>query len=189
MAETCTHTEQIRHLKPKTHSCEECVKMGDTWVHLRLCEICGHVGCCDSSKNKHATKHFRATKTPHREVHRARRVTGSGAMRRRSDVWKRDEGSQGLSFFSPQAALPCLTPGPRLRQEKAAKPPAPEAESPPRSAAKYVRGYPPTSCAIIFAPMKVSTNESPTVRKRRRPSRPGQEEIHGAQSQNLCENI
>jgi uncharacterized UBP type Zn finger protein len=64
MAETCTHTDLIRHLKPKTHACEECVKMGDTWVHLRLCEICGHVGCCDSSKNKHATKHFRATKHP-----------------------------------------------------------------------------------------------------------------------------
>jgi len=64
MAETCTHTDQIRNRKPKTHGCEECLKMGDTWVHLRLCEICGHVGCCDSSKNKHATKHFRATKHP-----------------------------------------------------------------------------------------------------------------------------
>jgi hypothetical protein len=38
--------------------------MGDTWVHLRLCEICGHVGCCDSSKNRHATKHFHKTKHP-----------------------------------------------------------------------------------------------------------------------------
>ncbi len=38
--------------------------MGDSWVHLRLCESCGHVGCCDSSKNKHATKHFRATGEP-----------------------------------------------------------------------------------------------------------------------------
>jgi uncharacterized UBP type Zn finger protein len=64
MAETCRHTDQIRHLKPKVHVCPECVKMGDTWMHLRLCEICGHVGCCDSSKNKHATKHFRATKHP-----------------------------------------------------------------------------------------------------------------------------
>ena len=36
--------------------------MGDSWVHLRLCEICGHVGCCDSSKNRHATKHFKNTK-------------------------------------------------------------------------------------------------------------------------------
>lgn len=38
--------------------------MGDTWVHLRLCESCGHVGCCDSSKNRHATKHFHKTKHP-----------------------------------------------------------------------------------------------------------------------------
>jgi uncharacterized UBP type Zn finger protein len=38
--------------------------MGDSWVHLRLCEICGHVGCCDSSKNRHATKHFTKTKHP-----------------------------------------------------------------------------------------------------------------------------
>jgi uncharacterized UBP type Zn finger protein len=38
--------------------------MGDSWVHLRLCEICGHVGCCDSSKNRHATKHFKKTEHP-----------------------------------------------------------------------------------------------------------------------------
>jgi uncharacterized UBP type Zn finger protein len=64
MADTCTHTEEIRNPKPKTRGCEECLKMGDTWVLLRLCESCGHVGCCDSSKNKHATKHFRTTKHP-----------------------------------------------------------------------------------------------------------------------------
>jgi uncharacterized UBP type Zn finger protein len=44
--------------------CEECVKMGATWVHLRECLECGHVGCCDSSVHKHATKHFHATKHP-----------------------------------------------------------------------------------------------------------------------------
>ena len=38
--------------------CAECIAVGDMWVHLRECLICGHVGCCDSSKNKHATKHF-----------------------------------------------------------------------------------------------------------------------------------
>jgi uncharacterized UBP type Zn finger protein len=38
--------------------------MGDTWVHLRMCQTCGHIGCCDSSKNKHATKHFRASLHP-----------------------------------------------------------------------------------------------------------------------------
>jgi uncharacterized UBP type Zn finger protein len=44
--------------------CAECIKMGDEWVHLRECLICGNVGCCDSSMNKHATKHFHATKHP-----------------------------------------------------------------------------------------------------------------------------
>lgn len=38
--------------------CEDCIKTGDTWVHLRMCTDCGHIGCCDSSKNKHASKHF-----------------------------------------------------------------------------------------------------------------------------------
>jgi uncharacterized UBP type Zn finger protein len=64
MAETCSHLDQIKRVKPKTKGCEECLKMGDSWVHLRLCLSCGHVGCCDSSKNKHATKHFHATKHP-----------------------------------------------------------------------------------------------------------------------------
>jgi uncharacterized UBP type Zn finger protein len=62
--QVCTHLELIRNPQPNTKGCEECLKMGDTWVHLRLCESCGHVGCCDSSKNKHATKHFRATGHP-----------------------------------------------------------------------------------------------------------------------------
>jgi hypothetical protein len=57
----CTHRDQIRDVSPHTTGCEECLKMGDQWVHLRLCRTCGHVGCCDSSKNRHATKHFLAT--------------------------------------------------------------------------------------------------------------------------------
>ena len=60
----CTHLQDIHHPKPHTNGCEECLKMGDSWVHLRLCQVCGHVGCCDSSKNKHATKHFHATRHP-----------------------------------------------------------------------------------------------------------------------------
>ena len=48
MADVCTHTDDIRNVKAKTKGCEECLKMGDTWVHLRLCRECGHVGCCDS---------------------------------------------------------------------------------------------------------------------------------------------
>lgn len=64
MATTCAHTNQIQQVKPNTDGCEECLKSGDEWVHLRMCLICGHVGCCDSSKNKHATKHFHATQHP-----------------------------------------------------------------------------------------------------------------------------
>ena len=64
MAASCTRLAQIRKVKAKTKGCEECLKLGDHWVHLRLCLTCGHVGCCDSSKNRHATKHFHATKHP-----------------------------------------------------------------------------------------------------------------------------
>ena len=49
---------------PSGDGCVECLASGDRWVHLRLCETCGHVGCCDSSPNKHATAHFHATGHP-----------------------------------------------------------------------------------------------------------------------------
>ena len=58
-AKTCTHMGEIRDVEPNTpDGCEECLATGDEWVHLRLCMSCGHVGCCNDSKNKHATKHF-----------------------------------------------------------------------------------------------------------------------------------
>ena len=57
----CSHLDQIRDVKPSTTGCEECTKAGERWVHLRMCLTCGHVGCCDTSKNKHATRHFRET--------------------------------------------------------------------------------------------------------------------------------
>ncbi|MDQ3253149.1 MAG: NAD-binding protein, partial [Acidobacteriota bacterium] len=60
----CSHTAQARDVMPSARGCEECLAMGDTWVHLRICMTCGHVGCCDSSKNKHASKHFPATNHP-----------------------------------------------------------------------------------------------------------------------------
>ena len=60
----CTHMDQIREVEPHTNGCEECLETGDTWVHLRLCLSCGHVGCCDSSRNRHATKHVLATTHP-----------------------------------------------------------------------------------------------------------------------------
>lgn len=61
---SCTHRDQIRNVQPNTRGCEECLKAGDPWRHLRMCLACGHVGCCDSSLNKHATKHFHATRHP-----------------------------------------------------------------------------------------------------------------------------
>ena len=61
---TCPHVKQVRPVQPNSEGCEECLATGDEWVHLRLCLTCGHVGCCDSSKNKHATKHFRQSKHP-----------------------------------------------------------------------------------------------------------------------------
>jgi uncharacterized UBP type Zn finger protein len=64
MPETCSHLNQIKFTHADKHVCEDCIKTGDTWVHLRLCLECGHVGCCDSSKNKHATKHFRRAHHP-----------------------------------------------------------------------------------------------------------------------------
>jgi uncharacterized UBP type Zn finger protein len=64
MAEACAHVNQAKEHKPNSQGCEECLKMSDRWVHLRLCLTCGHVGCCDSSKNKHATKHFQSTSHP-----------------------------------------------------------------------------------------------------------------------------
>lgn len=59
--DTCEHVDQIQEVTPSGDGCKECLEMGDSWVHLRVCMICGHVGCCDSSKNKHATKHYHET--------------------------------------------------------------------------------------------------------------------------------
>jgi uncharacterized UBP type Zn finger protein len=64
MDEVCKHVDDLKDVLPSGNGCEECMKMGDSWMHLRLCETCGHVGCCDNSKNKHATKHFHSTQHP-----------------------------------------------------------------------------------------------------------------------------
>jgi len=60
----CTHLDQILVDAPNSEGCEQCLALGDTWVNLRVCLTCGQVGCCDSSKNKHATKHFHETGHP-----------------------------------------------------------------------------------------------------------------------------
>jgi uncharacterized UBP type Zn finger protein len=61
---SCSHLDQIQRVRPNSRGCEECLRTGDGWVHLRICMTCGHVGCCDSSRNKHATAHFRSTEHP-----------------------------------------------------------------------------------------------------------------------------
>lgn len=64
MRHSCSHLSSVKTANRNSRGCEECLKAGDTWVHLRLCRECGHVGCCDDSKNRHATKHFHATGHP-----------------------------------------------------------------------------------------------------------------------------
>jgi uncharacterized UBP type Zn finger protein len=60
----CAHLDQIRDVTPSAQGCEECLKVNDSWVHLRICLICGKVGCCDDSPNKHASRHFREVGHP-----------------------------------------------------------------------------------------------------------------------------
>ena len=62
--EACSHLGRIRPVFPSAPGCEECLRVGDKWVHLRICLVCGHVGCCDTSENKHATAHFHQTNHP-----------------------------------------------------------------------------------------------------------------------------
>ena len=69
MTRKCEHVSQIKTVKPSADGCEECLKTGAKWVHLRICLSCGHVGCCDSSEGKHATKHFQATGHPIMKSH------------------------------------------------------------------------------------------------------------------------
>ena len=64
MTTVCTHTDQIQVVEPSAQGCEDCLRIGGRWMHLRICLSCGHVGCCDSSPHRHATAHFRQTSHP-----------------------------------------------------------------------------------------------------------------------------
>ena len=58
MSQTCTHLDQVAEVEPSSDGCEDCLRIGGRWVHLRMCMSCGHVGCCDNSPNRHATAHY-----------------------------------------------------------------------------------------------------------------------------------
>lgn len=63
--ERCHHLAAVTDVRqPKRRECDECVKAGDRWVHLRTCQQCGSTLCCDSSPNRHATRHAKATAHP-----------------------------------------------------------------------------------------------------------------------------
>ena len=65
MSQRCAHFDHVEAREPRTpDGCEDCLRMGADWVHLRLCLVCGHVGCCDDSPNRHATAHFHGTGHP-----------------------------------------------------------------------------------------------------------------------------
>ena len=66
LSSPCEHVTDAmpRHVQRPAPGCEDCLKIGGQWVHLRYCLTCNHVGCCDSSPNRHATKHYHATKHP-----------------------------------------------------------------------------------------------------------------------------
>ncbi len=62
--EPCSHLDQIKEVTPTGNGCVECLETGGRWVHLRLCQVCGHVGCCDYSPGTHATKHAHSSGHP-----------------------------------------------------------------------------------------------------------------------------
>jgi hypothetical protein len=56
----CDHLDLVRDVTPSANGCEDCLRTGDWWRHLRICMTCGHVGCCDSSPNRHAPAHWKS---------------------------------------------------------------------------------------------------------------------------------
>ena len=63
---TCSHIRSIERfdLPAEVRGCEECLALGMAWVHLRMCQTCGHIGCCDNSPGRHATAHFEQSRHP-----------------------------------------------------------------------------------------------------------------------------
>ena len=102
MSVACTHLDQIRvtSLPDRIDGCEECLKIGSPWVHLRMCTTCGKIGCCDSSPNRHASRHALEAEPSDHALGRARR--GLELVRRRRG---------GTSSTRPASADKVLWPG------------------------------------------------------------------------------
>ena len=64
MADTCSHLDSVAEATPSDAGCHECLETGGRWVHLRMCQSCGHIGCCDNSPGRHATGHYRTEGHP-----------------------------------------------------------------------------------------------------------------------------
>jgi uncharacterized UBP type Zn finger protein len=64
MSTACRHLDQVLDVVPSSEGCEDCLRIGGQWVHLRTCMSCGHVGCCDNSPNRHARAHFASSQHP-----------------------------------------------------------------------------------------------------------------------------
>jgi hypothetical protein len=60
----CSHLDAVADPQPSDDGCHECLQTGSRWVHLRICQSCGHIGCCDNSPNRHATAHNRTSGHP-----------------------------------------------------------------------------------------------------------------------------
>jgi uncharacterized UBP type Zn finger protein len=65
-ARTCSHLDEVQYLAPDAEvaGCPQCMASGSRWVHLRMCQVCGQIGCCDNSPNRHATAHYEETGHP-----------------------------------------------------------------------------------------------------------------------------
>ena len=103
----CSHLHLIQVTEPATNVCADCVALGDRWPALRMCLICGYVGCCNDAKNQHALKHYQATGHPLMRSTRTRsclaRSSAVGAGVQRSDDW--------LWCYEDKALLPLPAPG------------------------------------------------------------------------------
>jgi uncharacterized UBP type Zn finger protein len=64
LSQDCSHLDQVADVSPNSDGCEDCLRTGGRWVHLRMCMSCGHVGCCDDSPHRHASAHFAETQHP-----------------------------------------------------------------------------------------------------------------------------